>query len=71
MHDTPGIPPVPFDPAISPMNTTGPTTWPAHSAFKLREALLDTDTPRRRFLVDRGQAQKKTAGRFVEIVTML
>ena len=32
------------------MNTAGPTAGAAHAASKLRECLLDTDTPRLRFL---------------------
>ena len=31
------------------MNTTGPAAGSAHSALKLRECLLDTDTSRLRF----------------------
>jgi hypothetical protein len=34
----------------STMGAAGPTTRPPHSACKLRECLLDTDTPRLRFL---------------------
>src|SRR3989344_340451 len=32
------------------MNTTDPTARPAHSAFQLRECLLDSYSPRLRFL---------------------
>ena len=38
------------------MNTASPTTRPAHSASKLRECLLDTDTPRLRFFAGRNPA---------------
>ena len=31
------------------MRTAGPTTGPAHSAFKLRKGFLDTDISRFRF----------------------
>ena len=32
------------------MNTTDPTAWPAHPTFQLRKRLLDSYSPRLRFL---------------------
>ncbi len=49
------------------MDTTRPTTRPTHSTFKLRECLLDTDTPRLRFLAGRNPANPLIAREWRDI----